>query len=154
MIMLPKFTMKLYISEETFSRYLRETSSSGPLTLTPEVLEKLKAKHPQVSEVMDECLLQGPVNFVPPGIFYVIDEQKIHEAAMKTKGSAGPLGMDVELYRRIKCSRNFSTVGKKLREEISILTRKLLTTSFIHLSLKATQPPGLFHSTRIPEFDQ
>ena len=142
MIMLPKFTMKLYISEETFSRYLRETSSSGPLTLTPEVLEKLKAKHPQVSEVMDECLLQGPVNFVPPGIFYVIDEQKIHEAAMKTKGSAGPLSMDVELYRRIK------------KEEISILTRKLLTTSFIHLSLKATQPPGLFHSTRIPEFDQ
>ena len=125
MIMLPKFTMKLYISEETFSRYLRETSSSGPLTLTPEVLEKLKAKHPQVSEVMDECLLQGPVNFVPPGIFYVIDEQKIHEAAMKTKGSAGPLSMDVELYRRIK------------KEEISILTRKLLTTSFIHLSLKA-----------------
>lgn len=115
-------------------KFLDRESSSGLLTLTQEVLEELKAKHPQPSEVVDECLLQGPINIVPPSIFDVIDEQKIHQAAMKTKGSAGPSGMDAELYRRILCSRNFSTVGKKLREEIAILTRKLLTTSY-HPSL-------------------
>ena len=53
---------------------------------------------------------------------------------MKTKGSAGPSGMDAELYRRILCSKNFKTEGKILREELAILTRNLLKTSY-HPSL-------------------
>ena len=38
--------------------------------------------------------------------------------------------MDAEVYRRILCSKNFSTVGKEMREEIAILTRNLLTKNF------------------------
>ena len=53
---------------------------------------------------------------------------------MKTKGSARPSGMDAEFYRRILCSKNFSTEGMELREKSSILAKKLLTTSY-HLSL-------------------
>ena len=45
---------------------------------------------------------------------------------LKTKGSAGPSGMDAELYRRILCSKNFVAGEKKLREEIATLTRNLL----------------------------
>ena len=44
---------------------------SGFHTLTSEVLEEL------ASEIDDECLLQGTVNFVPPHIFDVINEQEI-----------------------------------------------------------------------------
>ena len=48
---------------------------------------------------------------------------------MKTKGSAGPLGMDAELYQIIICSKNFKTEGKAWREEIVSFTRNLLKTS-------------------------
>ena len=53
---------------------------------------------------------------------------------MKTKGSAGPSGMDAEIYRRILCSKNFSIEGKLLREEVAALTRNLLKSSY-HPSL-------------------
>ena len=58
----------------------------------------------------------------------------IYNAAMKTKGSAGPSGMDAELCRRILCSKNFKTEGKTSREELVMLTRSLLRTSY-HPSL-------------------
>ena len=115
-------------------KFLDRDSSSGLHTLTSKVLIELKLKHPLPSEIDDKCLLQGIIEFVPPHMFDVADEQKIHKADMKTKGSTGPSGMDTELYRRILCSKTFSTEGKDLREEIAISTRKLLTTSY-HPSL-------------------
>ena len=73
----------------------------GLLNLTPEVLEGLKEKHPH------ESLLHGPIDYIPPGVFDLIDEKMIFNTASKTKGSLGPSGMDAELYRRILCSKNF-----------------------------------------------
>jgi hypothetical protein len=51
-------------------------------------------KHPQRSEIEEECLFEGPIHYIPPHVFDVISEQDIQQAAMKTKGSAGPSGMD------------------------------------------------------------
>jgi hypothetical protein len=53
---------------------------------------------------------------------------------MKTKGSADPSGMDADIYRRILCSKNFSSEGKILREEISTMTRNLMKSCY-HPSL-------------------
>ena len=47
---------------------------------------------------------------------------------MHTQGSAGPSGMDLDLYRRILCSKNFSVVGKELKEEIANMSKKHSTT--------------------------
>ena len=58
----------------------------------------------------------------------------IFDAATKTKGSAGPSGMDAELYRRILCSNNFKAEGKVLREEIAVFTRNLSKIAY-HPSL-------------------
>lgn len=44
---------------------------------------------------------------------------------MKTRGSAGPSGMDAQLYRRILCSKSFNNKGKLLRQEIATMTRNL-----------------------------
>ena len=52
------------------------------------------------------------------------------KAALHTKGSAGPSGMDSDLYRRIPCSRNFNSAGKDLREEIATLSKNLATKSY------------------------
>ena len=88
------------------------------------------------ADIVDECLLHGLLDYIPPNIFDLIDEQMIYNAAMKTKCSAGPSGMrtDRRIYRRILCSKNFSNGGKLLREEIVSMTRNLLTSSY-HPSL-------------------
>jgi hypothetical protein len=54
------------------------------------------------------------MDYVPPNTFDLIDVQTNYNAAIKTKGSAGPSGMDAELYRRILCSKSFKTEGKLL----------------------------------------
>ena len=97
-------------------------------------MEALKEKHPPAADIEDECLLHGPLDYILPNIFDLIDEQMIYNAAMKTKGSAGSSGMDAEIYKRILCSKNFSIEGKLLREEIAALTRNLLKSSY-HPSL-------------------
>ena len=115
-------------------KLLDRENSSGLLNLSDKVLAQLKEKHPVPAEIEEECLLHGPVDLVPPGIFEVINEQRIFDSALKTKGSAGPSGMDAELYRRILCSKNFAAEGKTLREEIATLTRNLLKFNY-HPSL-------------------
>jgi hypothetical protein len=52
-------------------KVLDKESSSGLLDLSPEILESLKEKHPSVREIEDECLLNGPVDQIPPNIFDV-----------------------------------------------------------------------------------
>lgn len=50
----------------------------------------------------------------------------IYDAALKTKGSAGPSEPDKKLYRRIiVCLKNFGSEGTILREEIYTMTRNL-----------------------------
>ena len=66
--------------------------------------------------------MHGPVDYIPPNVYDLIDEEIIYNSASKTKGSAWPLGMDSELYRRILCSKNFKTEGKILREAIAVFT--------------------------------
>ena len=109
---------------------MNSESSTGLLNLTPEVLEGLKGKHPEAADIADESLLYGPIDYIPPGVFDLIDEKLIFDAATTTKGSARPSGMDAELYRRILCSKNFKAEGKVLREEIAVFARNLLKIAY------------------------
>jgi len=62
--------------------------------------------------------------------FQQIDEQTVLKAALNTRGSAGPSGLDAELYRSILCSKNFKTPGKELREQIAILAKNMATKHY------------------------
>ena len=118
-------------------KLLDSESSTGLLNLTLEFLEGLKEKHPEVADIADESLLYGPIDYISPGVFDLIEDKMIFNATTKTKGSAGPSGMDAELYRRILCSKNFKAEGKVLREEIA------LPSIFAErLYLLQTHPPG------------
>ena len=75
-------------------------------------------------------LLYGPIDYIPPGAFDLIDEKMIFDAASKTKGTAGPSGMDAEVYQRILCATNFKADGKVLQEEIAFFTRNLLKIAY------------------------
>ena len=101
-------------------KLLDNESSSGLLDLSPDVLRGLHDKQPEVADIAEESLLHGPVDYIPPTMYDLIDE------ASRTKGSAGPSGMDSELYRRILCSK---TKGKILREWIAVFTRNILKKS-------------------------
>ena len=111
-------------------KLLDKESSTGVLNLTEEVLKDLKMKHPEPAPISENTLLHGPVDKILECYFDGIDEQTVLRAALNTKGSAGPSGMDAELYRRILCSKNFSTAGKALREQIALLARNLATKSY------------------------
>lgn len=81
------------------------------LSLSDEVLEDLKKKHPPPEPIEENSLLEGPVEQILPCYFDTIDEQTVLKAALNTKGSAGPSGMDADLYRRLLCSKNFQATG-------------------------------------------
>lgn len=83
------------------SNLLDQESSTALVTPSRQVLEELEKKHPSTAEIREECLLNGPLDHIPPNIFDLTNEQMIYGAALKTKGFAGPSGMDAELYRRI-----------------------------------------------------
>ena len=102
-------------------------SNTGILSLSDEVLEDLKKKHPPPEPIEENSLLGGPVEQILPCYFDTIDEQTVLKAALNTKGSAGPSGMDADLYRRLLCSKNFQATGKALREQIALLARNLAT---------------------------
>ena len=125
-------------------------SSAGLLNLTPEVLEGLKEKHPEAADIADESLLYGPF---PPGVLDLIDEKMIFDAATKTKGSAGPSGMDAELYRIILWSKNFKAEGKVLREEIAVFTRNLLKITYHQSLLEGYTSCRLFPLDKTLEYD-
>ena len=79
-------------------KLLDSKSSSGLLSLTPEVLEGLEEKHPEAADNADKSLLYRPIDHIPPSVFDLINEEMIYDAATKTKGSDGLWGMDSELY--------------------------------------------------------
>ena len=111
-------------------KVLDEESSNRVLQCTKEVLNELKLKHPTAAEIEDNSLLSGPVQNIPSCFFDGIDEHAIFNAASRTKGAAGPSGMDAELYRKTLCSKSFGNKPKSLREEIALFTRNLATQTY------------------------
>ena len=69
------------------------------------------------------------IDQISPNISDFINEEMIQEAAMKTKGSAGPLEIDKKLHQRILCS-NISSQGNILREEIISFYHPVLHESY------------------------
>ena len=108
-------------------KFLDKQASSGVLPLSREVISELKEKHPMAREATSGSLLFGPVFEMPVGAFNTIDERKILAAALRTKGSAGPSGVDANVFRRMICSKNFGPQAKSLREEIALLCKNMLT---------------------------
>ena len=118
-------------------KYLDRESSSGVISLSDSVMKELKEKHPEAAPISDNILLHGPIDLIPSCFFDSIDETLVFKAALNTKGSAGPSGMDGDLYRRILCSKNYGKIGKELREEIALLARNLLTKNYHHDFIEA-----------------
>ena len=66
-------------------KLLDNTSSSGLLTLTEDVMTQLKKKHPEPAPIIEGPLLRGPIEKISDCYFDCIDEQGVLKAAKDTK---------------------------------------------------------------------
>ena len=64
----------------------------------------LLGKHPKASEASNGILVEEEVQNVHPVIYGSIDSQIVRDAIKKTRGSAGPSGLDADGWRRILMS--------------------------------------------------
>ena len=100
-------------------RLLDKETSLGVANITDETIGELKKLHPEGKQAEVQTLMKGEVPYFDPIIFHNIDESSIAKAAQRTKGSAGPSGLDADGWRRILVSKNYGKIGKDLRSAIS-----------------------------------
>ncbi len=95
---------------------------------SPTVLDVLKSKHPHAQPASSEAtpLSHLEVPHVHPVIFDRIDARSIRSAALHTKGSAGPSGIDAHCWRRLCTS--FKSASHDLCHSLALLARRLCTT--------------------------
>ena len=63
----------------------------------------------------------GPTEQVPDSIFQQINEEMVGEAALKTKGSGGPSGVDSNGFRRMMACKSFKKSGTNLCSAIATM---------------------------------
>ena len=108
-------------------KMLERNSALGVADLTDETLRQLKNLHPEAEPAHESTLLSGEIPYFNPIAFHNIDESSIAKAALKTKGAAGPSGLDADGWRRILVSKNYGDTGKELRTAVAKMTRKICT---------------------------
>ena len=108
-------------------RVLEKSSKLGIMDATAETIDELRKLHPEGREASSLVLAKGEIPYFDPLVFSNIDEESIAKAALRTKGAAGPSGMDAEGWKRILISKNFGRIGKDLRTAIASMTQKLCT---------------------------
>ena len=118
-------------------KMLTKDHENGVLKVDNDVYEELQEKHPPPAGIKEGSLLYGPIDYVPPTMFDVIDESMIATAARLTKGSGGPSQLDSEQFHTILLSKKFKKEGKELREQIATLARKIATQIVDPIPLQA-----------------
>ena len=105
-------------------RFLDRDGNHGVLSLTEEIINQLRQKHPEVQEATLAALLFGPVEAILDTIFRKINGEMVREAALRTKGSGGPSGVDAVGVRRMVTCKSFKASSVKLCDASALLTRK------------------------------
>ena len=111
-------------------RFLSDDVCRGVLPLTDDVMLQLRQKHPEAQEAKIGTLLHGPLQETPESLYIGINGEMIREAALKTKGSGGPSGIDANGSKRILACKSFKQSSTALCEALATLT-KTLCTEFI-----------------------
>ena len=90
-------------------------------------MRQLKEKHPDAQRAKLGSLLFGPVEDIPDSVYQGINGELVREAALRTKGSGGPSGVDANGFKRILACKSFKRSSINLCESIATLTRRLCT---------------------------
>ena len=109
-------------------RFLSKSTSGGVLPLTDEVMAQLQIKHPNPQPAKLGSLLFGPIeDEFPESVYSGINGEKVRQAALRTKGSGGPCGVDANGLRRMLACKAFKQSSTKLCEAIATMTKILCT---------------------------
>ena len=106
-------------------KLLAQNMEKGILPLDDKTLKLLKQKHPDGTNSLDHVLLDDIPTKLHSVRFDEIDSEHIRLSALKTRGGAGPSGLDGDGWRRILTSNSFGNEPSELCSSIAKLTRSL-----------------------------
>lgn len=72
-------------------------------------MKQLQEKHPEAQKTQLRTLAFGPTEQVLDSIFQQVNGEVVREAALKTKGSGGPSGVDSNGFRRMMACKSFKS---------------------------------------------
>ena len=90
-------------------------------------MKQLTDKHPQAQQAKSGSVLFGPVEDVPAILYQQINGEMVREAALRTKGSCGPSGVDANGFKRILACKCFKKSSTNLCDSLATLARRLCT---------------------------
>ena len=85
----------------------------------------LLEKHPKAFEASNGILIEGEIQNLQNVIYDSIDSKMVRDTIIKTRGFAGPSGLDADGWRRILMLGNFDTSREDLRKVIADMTKRL-----------------------------
>ena len=127
-----QFRMKM---EEGFvrqaSQLLQEDTQQGILKMDVKTIQSLKSKHPSAAVADESVLIKNENEAVHEVIYEPLNAHLVRKAAMETKGSAGPSGMDAKTWRRILTSNRHAKEANALCIAIANLTKRMCTSKCV-----------------------
>ena len=85
----------------------------GVHKISDDVLNALKQKHPKPSPILENTLLNGPVNEFLASYFDNIDEEMVSKVSSLTKGADGPSQLDAIQYHHLLSRRKYKVENKE-----------------------------------------
>ena len=118
-------------------RYLNDDDDEGVLPLNDDVIRQLKVKHPEAQKAPLGILLFRPIEKVPDVIYQQINAEMTRDAALRTRGSGGPSGIDTNGFRRMLACKSFKRSRTDPCAAVTTTARKLCTEYVDLLSIEA-----------------
>ena len=118
---------------------LTELKNTRPLAMRvmykSQVVRQLREKLPDAQRAKLGSLLFGPVEDIPDSVYQEINGELVREAALRTKGSGGPSGVDANGFKKILACKSFKRSSINLCESIATHTRRLCTEFVVPLTI-------------------
>ena len=132
-----KFTRELRKGNiNSAMKLLADNMKNDILPLNDQTLHQIKQNHPHGKDVHSEVLLPDIPEEIHPIKFHSIDAESVKKAILKTKGTAGPSGLDADGWKRILTSNQFGNSSNDLCKTFTEVIKKLCTTEDLSSSLE------------------
>ena len=118
-------------------KLLTNNMKNGVAPLNKKTLEELKQKYPQKHDADPEIMLPDKPEEIHPIKFDSIDAENVRKAARKTRGGAGPSGLDADGWKRIFTSNQFGDRTDDLCKTFAEVIKTLCTVENQSISLEA-----------------
>ena len=118
-------------------KILTNNMENGILPINDNTLQLLRQKHPEAKDPPENVLLTDDEKFVHPIKFEMIDEEMVRRAASRTKGGAGPSGLDANGWCRILTSNSYGTSSSDLCKSLALVIKRLCTEKVNPKSIEA-----------------